>query len=359
MRLEDIKDETLLLLEDGHCLRDHALSVCSRIHVNQDQDYRATSLETLRQMVAAGHGITLLPELAAATPVGTARGLKMKPFAKPGRRAHRRGLAQVHHARRGHRGRARDRARDDERGVEAMTRHPARRLCRSCSPPRRLAWAGDAPVVSDAWARATAPGLDVGAAYMVIQGEPARQAARRHQRPRRDGPRAHRRDEGRHGEDRAIESLPIPAGQPVTLAPNSTHLMLMGRRARSWPGRRSSSRCSSRTEPQVVTVTVRPATASDAAAQQSTDATAQGRAMTSALPPPGAPHRLHDETVEQLLASGERRRELVALLGEDAYRELSALARRARETRRGGPVAYVLPGLMGSPSARAASGSTT
>jgi LysR family hydrogen peroxide-inducible transcriptional activator len=82
-KLEDIKDETLLLLEDGHCLRDHALSVCSRIRVNQDQDYRATSLETLRQMVAAGHGITLLPELAASTPVGTARGLKIKPFAKP------------------------------------------------------------------------------------------------------------------------------------------------------------------------------------------------------------------------------------------------------------------------------------
>jgi pimeloyl-ACP methyl ester carboxylesterase len=70
--------------------------------------------------------------------------------------------------------------------------------------------------------------------------------------------------------------------------------------------------------------------------------------MTSALPPPGAPHRLRDEAVEQLLASGERRREVSALLGEQAYRELSALARRARETRRGGPVVYVLPGLMGS-----------
>jgi LysR family transcriptional regulator, hydrogen peroxide-inducible genes activator len=83
VKLEDLKDETLLLLEDGHCLRDHALSVCSRIRLNGEQDYRATSLETLRQMVAAGHGITLLPELAAATPVGTARGLKIKPFAKP------------------------------------------------------------------------------------------------------------------------------------------------------------------------------------------------------------------------------------------------------------------------------------
>lgn len=83
VKLDDLKDETLLLLEDGHCLRDHALSVCSRIRLSQEQDYRATSLETLRQMVAAGHGITLLPELAAATPVGTARGLRIKPFARP------------------------------------------------------------------------------------------------------------------------------------------------------------------------------------------------------------------------------------------------------------------------------------
>ena len=83
VKVDDLRGETLLLLEDGHCLRDQALEVCSRVRVNQDQDYRATSLETLRQMVAAGHGITLLPELAAATPVGTARGLKIKPFAKP------------------------------------------------------------------------------------------------------------------------------------------------------------------------------------------------------------------------------------------------------------------------------------
>lgn len=83
VKLDDIKDETLLLLEDGHCLRDHALSVCNRVRVNQEQDYRATSLETLRQMVAAGHGITLLPELAATTPVGAARSLRIKPFAKP------------------------------------------------------------------------------------------------------------------------------------------------------------------------------------------------------------------------------------------------------------------------------------
>jgi len=79
----DLHGVPLLLLEDGHCLRDQALEVCSRVGVQESQDYRATSLETLRQMVAAGHGVTLLPELAAASPVGSARGLRIKPFVKP------------------------------------------------------------------------------------------------------------------------------------------------------------------------------------------------------------------------------------------------------------------------------------
>jgi pimeloyl-ACP methyl ester carboxylesterase len=60
-------------------------------------------------------------------------------------------------------------------------------------------------------------------------------------------------------------------------------------------------------------------------------------------------HRLHDEEIERLLASGERRHELTALFGAAGYRELSALARRAAVSRvRGGPVTYLLPGLMGS-----------
>jgi LysR family hydrogen peroxide-inducible transcriptional activator len=83
VRVADLEGETLLLLEDGHCLRDQALEVCSRVGVGEEQDYRATSLETLRQMVAAGHGVTLLPELAARAPVGAARGLRIKDFASP------------------------------------------------------------------------------------------------------------------------------------------------------------------------------------------------------------------------------------------------------------------------------------
>ncbi len=60
-------------------------------------------------------------------------------------------------------------------------------------------------------------------------------------------------------------------------------------------------------------------------------------------------HRLHDEDIERLLVSGERRAELSAQFGPRGYRELSTLAKRASETRtRGGQVVYVLPGLMGS-----------
>jgi len=83
VKLEDLANEKLLLLEDGHCLRDQALEVCGRVGMHESGDYRATSLETLRQMVAAGHGVTLLPGLAAAASHGDQRSLAVRPFAKP------------------------------------------------------------------------------------------------------------------------------------------------------------------------------------------------------------------------------------------------------------------------------------
>jgi LysR family hydrogen peroxide-inducible transcriptional activator len=83
VKLEDLASEKLLLLEDGHCLRDQALEVCGRVGMHESGDYRATSLETLRQMVAAGHGVTLLPGLAAAASHGDQRSLAVRPFAKP------------------------------------------------------------------------------------------------------------------------------------------------------------------------------------------------------------------------------------------------------------------------------------
>ncbi len=83
IKVEDLKDETLLLLEDGHCLRDQALEVCSSVGMQEKQDFRATSLETLRQMVATGAGVTLLPELASRGAYGNARGVVLRPFVKP------------------------------------------------------------------------------------------------------------------------------------------------------------------------------------------------------------------------------------------------------------------------------------
>ncbi len=81
--VNDLKEETLLLLEDGHCLRDQALEICSRIDARESQDFRATSLETLRQMVAAGLGVTLLPEMAVQSPFGNPRTLAVRPFTRP------------------------------------------------------------------------------------------------------------------------------------------------------------------------------------------------------------------------------------------------------------------------------------
>ncbi|MGH8130246.1 MAG: LysR substrate-binding domain-containing protein [Steroidobacteraceae bacterium] len=82
VRSSDLADEKLLLLEEGHCLRDQALEVCKQAGT-VEQDFRATSLETLRQMVAAGLGITLLPRLAAEGPFASARGLVVRPFSPP------------------------------------------------------------------------------------------------------------------------------------------------------------------------------------------------------------------------------------------------------------------------------------
>ncbi len=62
----DLAHERLLLLDEGHCLRDQALAVCRRLdEPTSGPDYRATSLETLRHIVASGAGVTLLPALAA------------------------------------------------------------------------------------------------------------------------------------------------------------------------------------------------------------------------------------------------------------------------------------------------------
>jgi LysR family hydrogen peroxide-inducible transcriptional activator len=83
VKVADLDQQTVLLLEDGHCLRDQALEVCQRVDIREAENFRATSLETLRQMVVAGLGVTLLPSLAVEPPFGAQRGMSIIPFASP------------------------------------------------------------------------------------------------------------------------------------------------------------------------------------------------------------------------------------------------------------------------------------
>jgi LysR family hydrogen peroxide-inducible transcriptional activator len=78
--MKDLAHESLLLLEDGHCLRDQALDVCALAGAGEKTGFRATSLETLRQMVAANVGITLLPALAVQAPVPRSDAIRLLPF---------------------------------------------------------------------------------------------------------------------------------------------------------------------------------------------------------------------------------------------------------------------------------------
>jgi LysR family hydrogen peroxide-inducible transcriptional activator len=80
LRLSDLSQEKLLLLEDGHCLRDQALDVCQLAGAGEKSEFRATSLETLRQMVAANVGVTLLPTLAVKPPVARSENIHLLPF---------------------------------------------------------------------------------------------------------------------------------------------------------------------------------------------------------------------------------------------------------------------------------------
>lgn len=75
--------ERLLLLEDGHCLRDHTLAACG-LHATVSQDsFAATSLHTLVQMVAGGLGVTLLPRLAVEGGVLAGASVLLKPLDTP------------------------------------------------------------------------------------------------------------------------------------------------------------------------------------------------------------------------------------------------------------------------------------
>ncbi|MCC6735687.1 MAG: hydrogen peroxide-inducible genes activator [Bauldia sp.] len=81
--VEMIDADQLLLLADGHCLRDQALAVCGTIDPARLRGFGATSLATILQLVAAGQGMTLLPELAADAVAHNDARLRLLAFAAP------------------------------------------------------------------------------------------------------------------------------------------------------------------------------------------------------------------------------------------------------------------------------------
>jgi LysR family hydrogen peroxide-inducible transcriptional activator len=80
---QDLLAERLLLLEEGHCLREQALSLCHAAGANQADDFRASSLATVVQMVVNGYGGTILPDLALAVEAGAHPRLRVVPFRAP------------------------------------------------------------------------------------------------------------------------------------------------------------------------------------------------------------------------------------------------------------------------------------
>jgi LysR family hydrogen peroxide-inducible transcriptional activator len=76
----ELASQDLLLLEDGHCLRDHALEACSLKGSQVNIPYQATSLNTIVQMVANGIGVTLLPQMAVDARILTGTGVQATPF---------------------------------------------------------------------------------------------------------------------------------------------------------------------------------------------------------------------------------------------------------------------------------------
>ena len=77
----DLLGEPLMLLEEGHCMRGHALAACKMTERGHGREFEATSLQTLVPMVAAGLGLTLLPKLAVDAGIAEVEGLTLVPFA--------------------------------------------------------------------------------------------------------------------------------------------------------------------------------------------------------------------------------------------------------------------------------------
>lgn len=88
IKADDIDETRLLLLEDGHCLKDHALAACNRPELRAEATMLGTSLHTIVQMVDNGLGVTMLPEMALKAGILEHTGLTARPLdaANPARR---------------------------------------------------------------------------------------------------------------------------------------------------------------------------------------------------------------------------------------------------------------------------------
>ncbi|MBZ0258853.1 hydrogen peroxide-inducible genes activator, partial [bacterium] len=83
LRQIDLSNESILLLEEGHCFSNQALDVCQLAGAKSNMEFRASSLSTLIQMVANGLGVTLLPRLAVDVEVKGMSSLEVRPFLPP------------------------------------------------------------------------------------------------------------------------------------------------------------------------------------------------------------------------------------------------------------------------------------
>ncbi len=81
--LLELNEREMLLLEEGHCLRGQALDICFSAGATEQQGFQATSLETLRHMVAEGMGMTLMPKLAVPTRTLKSDSIRYIPFKAP------------------------------------------------------------------------------------------------------------------------------------------------------------------------------------------------------------------------------------------------------------------------------------
>lgn len=80
IRPNDIRKDELILLEDGHCLREHALAACAIDGPKGDDVFAATSLHTLMQMVGSGLGISFIPEMAVRAGLADVAGVEVRPL---------------------------------------------------------------------------------------------------------------------------------------------------------------------------------------------------------------------------------------------------------------------------------------